>query len=66
LTVTECRGDDGWRHSVSLTIENIAMCICVVFPHHCNDDNIQVWVVMMWLSDLFLAVIGLAILQVSN
>jgi len=66
LRVTSYRGDDGWCHSWSPSIEHIAMCVCIVLTHHCNSDNTWRWVVMMWLSDICLAVIDLVNVRAYN
>ena len=64
--VTPYRGDDGWRHSSSPSIENLAICIRVVLTHNCNCDNTRGWVVKMWSRDLCLAVIGVVIVLAYN
>jgi len=47
--VTQYRGDDGWRHSVSLSIENIAMCVGTplkLWQHsRVGDDDVVEWFV---------------------
>jgi len=64
--VTSYNSDDGWPHSVSLSIQNIAMCVCTVLADNCNCDNTRGWVVMMWSRDLCLVVLGVAIALAYN
>lgn len=52
------RVDDTWCHSLSVSIESIALCVSFVLTHHCDCDNTRGWVVMMWLKDICLVVIG--------
>jgi len=64
--VTSYKGDDGWCHPLSLSMENIAMCVCTGLTQHCNCDNTRGWVVMWWSRDLYPAVIGGAIMLAFN
>jgi len=59
-------GDNGWHHSLSLSIENVAMCVWIVMIHHFNYHNIRKWVVMMRSRDLWLAITGKAIVVVYD
>jgi len=59
-------GDDGCCHSLSLSIENIAMCVWTVITLNCNCENTRGWVMMKWSRDLCMAVIGVAIVQAYN
>jgi len=52
--------------TLPLSKANIAMCVCIVVRHHSNYDNSRGWVVMMWSRDLFLVVIGVAIVLTYN
>jgi len=61
LRVTSSRGDNSCCHSLSLSIENIAMCVCIVLTDHCNYYTSRGWVVMMWSRASCLAVIGVVI-----
>jgi len=66
LRVTSYNGDDGWRHSLSLSIQYIAMCVGTVSTNHFNCGNTQGWVAMRRSRDFCLAVIGVGIVLAEN
>jgi len=66
MRVMSHRGYDGWHYSLSLSIENMAICVCIVLTYHCNRDNTPGWVVLMWSRDFCLAVIAVAIVVAYN
>jgi len=63
---TSYSSDNCGCHSLSLSIVSIAMCICFLLTRHPNCDNAWRWVVMMWLTDMCLVVIGVATLLAYN
>ena len=66
LTVISYRGDDSRHHSLSVFLVNIAICIYAEIRYHCSCDNTWGWVVMMWLKNICLAVIGVETVLTYN
>jgi len=64
--VTSYRGEEGWHHSVSLSVKIIVRCVCIILTHHCNCDNTRGRVVIMWSRDPCLVVIHVAIVLAYN